>query len=405
MKRGKALNRILDFYLRIPVLNVLACVLKRGTLPERVSKVGILLNPALGDTLLASAAIQDIRALYPQATLILFAARSNMAAAKLLPAIDSIKELPLTRPLRSVRILRGNKLDLMLDFTAWQRITAIYTLLSGARYRVGFERESQHRHRGYDQTVPHRGDCHELENIRRLTRFMGARSIHAPKLVIPEGSLPRAVLQGRRIVVLHAWASGSQRQMREWPEEHWASLARQLAAPGRTFLLTCSSADEARCEALCRRFVEQGTAAAILVGRNGLDEIARALTHAEMLVSVNTGIMHLGAILGVPTLSINGPTSSHRWGPVGKTVGNVCPSDGSGGFLDLGFEFNNGCKDTMSKIPVADVLRAIHSLCDYRGNGEVAMDSAVEWPPLHPCTKENAADHDRDLLLDSAKGA
>jgi len=61
----------------------------------------------------------------------------------------------------------------------------------------------------------------------------------------------------------------------------------------------------------------------VLVGRDGLGEIARALMHAEVLVSVNTGIMHLGAILGVPTVSINGPTSSRRWGP-GRSESHEC---------------------------------------------------------------------------------
>jgi heptosyltransferase-3 len=405
MQRGKALNRILDFYLGIPVLNLLACMRAKGNFPERPGRIGILLNPALGDTLLASAPIQDIRALFPQATLILFAAASNLAAAKLLPAIDSIEILPISHPLKSIRILRSSKLDLMLDFTAWQRITAIYTLLSGACYKVGFYREGQYRHRGYDVAFPHRGDCHELDNIRRLTRSLGSRSMHAPRLLVPGGPLPHAVLRGRQIVVLHPWASGAQRQMREWPEDNWVNLARELAARGRIFLVTGSPSDEARSDALCQRLVQQGTAASVLIGRNGLDEIARVLAHAEMLVSVNTGIMHLGAILGVPTVSINGPTSSRRWGPVGPRVANVCPSDGSGEFLDLGFEFHNGCSNTMGKIQVAEVLRAVHSLFGGKENCIGAMNSHVEWVTPHPLATEADKFRDRALLLKAGKGA
>jgi len=250
----------------------------------------------------------------------------------------------------------------MLDFTAWQRLTAVYSLLSGARFRVGFERRKQHRHRGFDKTVPHLGDCHELENIHRFTRSLGAQAALAPRLSVPGGPLPHAVLQGRQIIVFHAWASGSQRGMREWPDEYWTDLARQLDGPGRIFVLTCSPADKARCQELCGQLVSQGTPAEILVGRDGLGEIARVLTHAEMLVSVNTGIMHLGAILGVPTVAINGPTAVHRWGPVGPRVANACAADGTGGFLDLGFEFRGHCKDTMRKIHVDDVTRAVLAL-------------------------------------------
>jgi len=379
MQRGKALNRFLDFYLGIPVLNLLASFRRQRTFPQRPRRIGLLFNPALGDTLLASAAAQEIRSLFPEGKLILFATSSNVAAAKLLPAIDSIEVLPITNPLKSIRMLRQRKLDLMLDFTAWQRLTAMYSLLCGARYTVGFERKKQHRHRGYDKTVPHLADCHELENIRRLTRSLGSQKELAPRLVVPGGPLPQAVLQGRQIVIFHAWASGSHRWMREWPDAHWAGLARQLAVPGRVFLLTGSPADEARCDALCKELVAQGTPAEVLIGRDGLGEIARVLTYAEMLVSVNTGIMHLGAILGVPTVSINGPTAAHRWGPVGPRVANVCASDGSGEFLDLGFEFLGRSKDTMRRIPVADVMKAIHSLCGIAYNRGVESARQLEW--------------------------
>ncbi len=69
MKRGSALNRALDFYLGIPLLNLLAIIHKPGKYPIDPRRIGLLFNPALGDTLLSSATIQDIRALYPQATL------------------------------------------------------------------------------------------------------------------------------------------------------------------------------------------------------------------------------------------------------------------------------------------------------------------------------------------------
>ena len=362
MKRGKATNRLLDFYLGIPLLNAFASVRRRGVHPDSPGRIGLLFNPALGDTLLASAATQDIRGIYPKAKLILFATSANAAAAQLLPDIDAIEILPITRPFESIRILRQSGLDMMLDFTAWQRVTALYTLMSGAPFTAGFERKKQHRHRGYDQTVPHQGDCHELENLRRLTRFLGARIHAAPQLLIPDLPVPEAVSRGAEVIIFHPWASGARSWLREWPDEHWAGLACELAMPGRSFLLTGAPSDEARCEALRQRLDAEGIPARILIGSKGITEVAHVLKHAKMLVSVNTGIMHLGAIVGTPTISINGPTSADRWGPVGPRVANVCPPDGSGGFLDLGFEYRGRTADVMRKISVADVMLAVHQL-------------------------------------------
>lgn len=379
MQRGKATYRILDYYLGIPALNLLASFRRRRIWPEDPDRIGLLFNPALGDTLLASATTQEIRALFPRAELILFATNTNEAAAKLLPAIDRIELISITNPLAAIRTLRLCALDWMLDFTSWQRITSIYTLLSGARFTIGFERKGQHRQRGYDWTVTHSGDCHELENMHRLTHSLGATRTYSPRLAIPGGTLPEIILRGGEVIVFHAWASGARSRLREWPDARWAGLALRLMSPGRTFLITGSPADEARCKALRQTILSQGALSEVMIGRNGIDEIARVLIHAEMLVSVNTGIMHLGAILGVPTVSINGPTAAHRWGPMGPRVANVCPPDGSGGFLDLGFEYGGHAENVMERISVDDVMRGVQQLCGTSIEAGVARKLHPVW--------------------------
>jgi heptosyltransferase-3 len=162
------------------------------------------------------------------------------------------------------------------------------------------------------------------------------------------------------LVVLHAWATGTLHALREWPLEQWVELAARLRVPGRTFVLTGSPADEPNCVVLRNKMLERDLPTEILIGRDGIDGVARFLRQAEMLVTVNTGIMHLGAILGVPTVALNGPNSAHRWGPIGPHVANVPTEDGSGGFLDLGFEFKG--RNVMDKISVDGVLNAISTL-------------------------------------------
>jgi heptosyltransferase III len=373
MKRGRATNRILDYCLGIPVLNLLASIRRPGEYPKQPERIGLFFNPALGDTLLASAAAQDVRGIFPTAKLVLFAGSSNVAAARLIPDIDEIQILPISRPFEAIRILRQCRLDLMLDFTAWQRITALYTLLSGARFKVGFERRKQYRHSGYDQTVSHRGDCHELENLRRLTRSLGAQTESLPRLLVPGGALPEVMLRGREVIVFHPWASGARSWLREWPDDRWVDLAQQLMTPRRSFLVTGSPSDAVRCAALCRKVAAHRIPVEPLIGSDGLAGVARVLQHAEMLISVNTGIMHLGAILGTPTVSLNGPTAAHRWGPVGPRVANVGPSDGSGGFLDLGFEYRGHTTDVMGKITVDDVVRAVQQLSQVPQRDEIAV--------------------------------
>lgn len=94
------------------------------------------------------------------------------------------------------------------------------------------------------------------------------------------------------------------------------------------------------------------------VSPNGLESLSTLLKQAELVVSVNTGVMHLAAILGAPTIALNGPTATHRWGPIGPRATSVEPFDGTGGFLHFGFEFRGNPRDTMSRIRVTDVVKA-----------------------------------------------
>lgn len=360
VQRGKPTNRLLDSYIGIPILNLLTLLRRRRPYPNQINNVGIFVNPALGDTLLASAAVRDIRRIFPSTTLIFFSGRSNLAAAKLLPDIDLLEEIPITRPWQAIRILRKSKLDLLLDFTSWQRLTALLSYFSRAKYTIGFRRRGQFRHRGYDLAVSHLGSCHEIENMRRMTEVLGVTEHCAPQLRGLPDSQSSMLPDLKSMVVFHPWASGALRTFREWPEDRWVELARRLHTRERTFLLTGGPGDIDRCRDLQQRLKDAGIPADILIGRQGLEEIASRLKMAEMLISVNTGIMHLGAILGVPTVALNGPNSEHRWGPVGPRVANVQTSDGSGGFLDLGFEFQG--RNVMHKISIDSVVEAVQKV-------------------------------------------
>lgn len=54
-------------------------------------------------------------------------------------------------------------------------------------------------------------------------------------------------------------------------------------------------------------------------------------------------------------------------------MANVCPPDGGGGFLDLGFEYRGHPADVMSKISVDDVMRAVQQLSHVPQRDEIAV--------------------------------
>lgn len=360
MKRGSVLNRLADRYVGIPFLFATGLLSRRRKLPAHPERIGLTASPTMGDTLLTAAAVRDLKQHYPEAKLIFFAASGAAGAVDLLPYIDEVVPIKITDPRGTVRALRAAKLDLLVDFTAWQRITAYFAAASGALFRAGFRTAGQHRHWRYDRTAPHLRTVHEVDNFRALVRTLGAANTHDATLHTPWAAAMPEPFPGEETIVFHAWASNDSHSIREWPPERWVELAQQIARPGTRFVITGGPAQRAKSDALCAALEAAGLRATVFQGAQGLRSLVVLLQHASLLVSVNTGVMHLGALLGTPTVAINGPTDPKRWGPWGPATQcvSVEPHGGGGGFLHLGFEFKGNPVDSMERTRAEDVAAA-----------------------------------------------
>jgi len=369
MQRGSSRNRLLDVWIGVPLLNLAASFHRRRSAPANPQRVGVMCSPALGDTLLFSAALQDLRAAFPAARITHLCFAENLAAAEIIPGADERVMLNLTSPLASIRILRAQRLDVLLDFTSWQRLTACFTLFSGARYTVGFRSAGQRRSRGYDRAVEHRADRHEVENFRALLRESGLQAAngaaiattHAPAITV--AAVHNAPFTAEPdLIALHLWASGQRSWLREWPRDRWLELARRLAERNTLFLITGAPSDLPRIEPFVAQLRAAGLRAEPLVSPDGFRTLTHVLRRARLVVSVNTGVMHLAAIAGAPLIAINGPNRNGRWGPIGPhAVGVEAPGPGCG-YLHLGFNFDGNPTDCMQRISVDQVFAAAQPL-------------------------------------------
>ncbi len=357
MRRGSRKNRLLDYWAGIPLLNTLATVRRRRKWPRQIERIGLICSPALGDTLLFSAVATDVRRYFSAPELIHFCMPQNLAAAELIAGIDRRVVIELTNPADTIRRMRAERLDLILDFSSWQRLTAFYSMMSGARFSAGFSTKGQYRGRGYDVNVEHRNDRHEVENFRALLRALDLPAGAEPQVVIPE--LKHEPLAGEMdVVIFHPWASGQRSWLREWPEKRWVELAHAIVRPGTLLVITGAPGDVERSERLMDRMGAEGVRAVCFISPDGFVSLAHLLIRARVVISVNTGVMHLAAIVGAATVSINGPNRNSRWGPIGPFAQGVeAPGEGCG-YLHLGFNFDGQATDCMERTGVEMVALA-----------------------------------------------
>jgi heptosyltransferase-3 len=104
-----------------------------------------------------------------------------------------------------------------------------------------------------------------------------------------------------------------------WPAERFAALFRALAAgplPGAMPLVIAGPGEAER--AMAAPVLAALPEAIDLVGRLSLPEVAACLARASLFVGNDSGLMHLAAAAGAPTLGLFGPTSADEYAPSGR---------------------------------------------------------------------------------------
>jgi ADP-heptose:LPS heptosyltransferase len=356
-ERANGTLRFLDRYLGIPLVSALAMLRSKRRSSPKTRTIGLLMTAAIGDTVLLAGPLSDLKAAFPKARIILFVGNSNYEAAELLDGAASVVPLPMRSIIRAASIVRQNPVDVMIDFGSWPRVNAFLTLASRASFTVGFRTPGQHRHYGYDAVVDHSPEVHEIENYRRLLGAIGVRGSHRPVLRPRFEELDPAWL-GRRFLVFHLWPGGSRADLKLWPIENWARLAEELTDAGYDIALTGGEFDHERNQNLIGDLAIARRDKLFNVAGWPLSRVASLLSKARLVVSVDTGVMHLAAALGTPLVALHGPTSPQRWGPLSNRAITIeSPLPGSG-YLSLGWDAPASPPACMESISYAKVREA-----------------------------------------------
>jgi ADP-heptose:LPS heptosyltransferase len=338
----------------------MAAAPKRRFDPSAVRRIGLMKTVAIGDTILFSGIAADVKRRYPEATVVVISGDGNRQAAELFTVADEHLHVSPTRPLRSIAALRRARLDVLIDFGNWTRLDALLTTFSAARFRVGFDSPGQRRHYGYDAAVRYAGDVHEIENFRNLAAAIGVPSTSEPSIRRPMTLDVRTF--SRPYLAFHPWAGGFRRDIKQWPESKWVELARHATGRGWDVALSGGPGDIDESAALATALRAAGAAVHDMAGRLTAGESADLFAGSVATVSVNTGALHLAAAAGARTVSLEGPTSARRWGPIGARTRAVETTYPGCGYLNLGWDYEGRRHDCMEGVPVGGVVAAIDGL-------------------------------------------
>ncbi len=308
--------------------------------PLRRTRIWIRLPNWLGDVVMALPLLRAVRAGRPDAEIHLVAKRAFAPLLASWGVADRVHPLP-PRGFgywMYFRKLRAEFPDVWLLFTNSVR-GDVEAWLTGCRQRFGLIRPGKwrplltHRYRvpaDFDETRQH-----QLTLWENFLRHFG---LAAPidRSPVPLITAPAAV-NARGVSAPIGLIPGSENAPeKRWPVAHWRNLI--SAFPEERFLIFGTATDAPIAEAVAAGFTPEHVTN--LAGKTDLPTYARHLTRCRMLVTNDTGGMHLANGLGVPVIVLFGPTNPIRTGPVFSGPATLmqppgCAPTGGGTLSDL----------------------------------------------------------------------
>ena len=301
-------------------------------------RILIVRTDRIGDVILSTPVIRALRAAHPQAYLGMMVRPEHRDLVEGNPDLNAVilydkrgPEKGLLGSLRFAYRLREHRFDTALILHSTNRVI-LAAWLAGIRRRAGYARRMSWLLTHRLPYVKREGEKHELEYNLDLLRLIGVDpSTGSGRAGFPELFVPirpgwenrveeflrwKGAGAGQMLVVLHPGASCPSKR---WPAERFAQVGDHLAARGASVAVLAGAGEEEHGRAVLRHMRQP---AIEMLGAFTLGEAASLLKRARLLVSNDSGPVHLACAVGTPVVSIfgrwGGGLSPVRWGPMGK---------------------------------------------------------------------------------------
>ncbi len=344
-------------------------------MPSPFKHILVSRTDKIGDLILSLPVFQSLRASFPEARITALVSSYAREVVETHPDVDGVELVSRADTLPTL-VWRFRRLEcdafLALYPRPWiglaARIARIPTRVgTGYRWWSPFYNKKIYVHRS-------RCERHESDYNLDLVRALGGTKLRPiPQFAVEaaDREAARALLKskgqasGDRIVAVHPGSKGS---ALNWSPERYAEAVGKIARwDGVRILVTGGPGEEKVVQRLLAALPARLKPPMTLVDEVGLRPLAAVLKACHCLLSGSTGVMHLAAAVGTPTVSLfgGGPTTSPvRWGPVGnrslvlKPDALRCPECREG---------NCHRHDPMDWVSVDRVVQGVKVMLDARG--------------------------------------
>lgn len=296
---------------------------------DKIKSILVVRNDRFGEFLLNIPAMRALKEIFAKARIIAVVSSYVKELAERIPYIDELilwdrKKCSLFEKLRLVRFLKKKNMDISIILNPSRDFNLI-AFLSSIPIRVGYDRKWGFLLTHKMQDKKHLSLKHEVEYNLDLVGLIGAKTEDKSLFLSLADSKGDELGQFNigaleNLIAVHPWTSDP---IKQWPTTNFSILIKKLLKlPNYKVILIGGKENLNHSNKL---FSAEGSSLIDLTGKTTLVELAVILERSKLLISGDSGPVHLATCVGTPVLAIFRNDlpgkSAKRWGPWGG--GNV----------------------------------------------------------------------------------
>ena len=293
---------------------------------KTIKNILVVRNDRFGEFLLNIPAFRALKETFVNARIIAVVSPYVRELAERVPFIDEIIEWArakhaLTENFRFIKLLKRKNIDIAIMLNP-SKVFNIFSYLAGIPIRVGYARKWDFLLTHKTEDKKYLGQKHEIEYNLELVHLIGAKTENKTLSLIIDNDINSLfedfnIKDYDNLVALHPFTSDP---IKQWPLSNFKELTRRLiGGPDIKVVIIGGEENQDKSKELSGDLPDK---IVNLIGKTTLRQLAALLKRCKLLISGDSGPVHLACAVGIPVLAIfRGDIpgkSARRWGPWGE---------------------------------------------------------------------------------------
>lgn len=291
------------------------------SLDHQFNKIVVCKFKGLGSIIQATPMLQALRENYPNAEITFLSTKSNASFLSKIEVIDKVITIDDSSAFRLISSLTSTVYKLIryrpevyIDLEIYSNFSTLVTIATLSKNRIGFYlRSSSFRMGIYTHMMYYNTNVPISEVYMQIARLMNPNSKSFGLYPLGESVEKATKFSFSNYIVINPNASDL-RIERRWSSENYNALSLWICEqfPNKKVVFIGSKSEQAYVDEILNNSEHDNLIN--LAGKTTVDELISLIDHAELMITNDTGPMHIAFACNTPTIALFGPCSPEQYG-------------------------------------------------------------------------------------------